>query len=55
MTVYLLYQQAKLMKEHLELIAPDCCDKANQVEQKMNIKNLNKKPSGKKNVKLKVV
>jgi len=52
---FLSYKQADLVKEHLELIAPDSCREADQVAQKMKKKNLSNQTSRKKNIKLKVV
>ena len=52
---FLSYKQADLVKEHLELIAPDSCRDADQVDQKMKKKSFNNHSSGEKNIKLKVV
>ena len=52
---FLSYKQADLVKEHLELIAPDSCRDADQVDQKMKKKSFSNHSSRKKNIKLKVV
>jgi len=52
---FLSFKQADLVKEHLELIAPDSCREADQVAQKMKKKNLNNHSSRNKNINLKVV
>ncbi len=52
---YLSYRQAGLVKEHLEIIAPGSCRDADQVDQKINKKNVNNLSSAKNNNKLKIV
>jgi hypothetical protein len=52
---YLLYQEANFLKEHLEMVSPGNCRKADQVEKKMNKKESDNNTSRKNNVKLKVV
>jgi hypothetical protein len=54
LATFLLYQQASLVKEHLELIFPDSCKKAGQVDQKIKKKDpgIN---SLRKNINLKIV
>ena len=52
---FLSYKQAGFVKEHLELIAPDSCRDADQVDQKMKKKNFSNHSSRKNNIKLKVV
>jgi hypothetical protein len=55
MASFLSYKQAGLVKEHLELIVPGSCRKAEEVDQKMKQKNFNHQPVSNKNIKLKII